>query len=104
MSLLDKELLFTRESDTNLPSMITYCGELDKDIIKVLREIKHQDIYNPNIPFDLNMNRKYVELILHILADYGLTEYGASPYGSWISTKGLKYLEFIDEYSKDEGN
>lgn len=104
MSLLDKELLFTRESDTNLPSMITYCEELDKDIIKVLREIKHQDIYRLNIPFDLNMNRKYVELILHILADYGLTEYGTSPYGSWISTKGVKYLEFIDEYSKNEGN
>lgn len=46
---------------------------------------------------------RYVHLILEVLADRKLTEYGTSPRGSWLTPRGEELLEAAEEFRSRQG-
>lgn len=47
-------------------------------------------------------NKCITDFILHFLDSYGITEHGSSVYGSWLTIKGQKLKEYLNEAIKDE--
>lgn len=41
------------------------------------------------------INPDYLDLILHIFDERGLTEHGGSVYGSWLEAKGIEILKIL---------
>jgi predicted transcriptional regulator len=103
MALLDKESIFEMDHNGE-PHMLTYDGAIDNDMIAVLKESATNDRWYENIAKRLGLDAKYVQLIQHCLAHLDLVEYGTSPRGAWITDRGKKYLEFIEQnLNKREG-
>ena len=85
-----------------------FCGcfddEIILDIINVIAKLNLDRGYVTEIAEDLELDAKYVELILYILDNRGYTEHGTAVRGSWLSEKGKKILDsIIDEVSKMRG-
>lgn len=95
MALQNSISIWETGFDNELNSL-TYNGEIDQDIINVLKETAHPvDFFYTKIADRLSLNPRYVELILHYLSELDLVDYGTSPRGSWINENGKKYLELI---------
>jgi Mn-dependent DtxR family transcriptional regulator len=90
----DKSDLFSLD-DNGHRSFITYDSELDDDIIHVLFRIERDEINYRDIAKSLELPENYVQLIMHVTSELGLTEYGTSPRNSWLTDKGEKYLQFL---------
>lgn len=76
------------------PTMLTYNSVLDDDIIAVLKEHSGEVHWFEDTAKKLSMCPKYVELILHVLSNLDLVEYGTSPRSAWATETGKKYLTF----------
>lgn len=98
MAFLDRDFLFDFDHNDK-PMGTTYDGEIDIDIINVLRESATEDNWYEKIAAKLGLDAKYVQLIQHYLSHVDLVEYGASPRGAWITDTGRKYLKFLEENS-----
>lgn len=95
MSFIDKEDLWAI-ADSGEPPMFTYNGAIDSDIISVLRKLEQKTLFMDDLATSLGLEKKYVEMIQHLLCGLGLCEYGTSPRGCWITDDGKKYIKFID--------
>lgn len=94
--IIDFERLTEKDYNDEI-AMITYNGEIDRDIINILRETTTDDFYLTSIAKKLALPLKYVELIQTILEEGRFTDCGTSPRGSWITDKGRDYLNFLDK-------
>ena len=74
------------------------CGSdnIKDDIINIIKEFLKDTEYNhsyiTDICKELELDEKYVEMILFYLDDKGLLEHGGSIRGSWLSDKGKKLV------------
>lgn len=76
---------------------LSFCGcisgEIEDDFINVLREfLNNEHIYYTQIAKNLNLDEKYIELILQYLDDKGFLDHGGSLRGSWLSDEGVVKL------------
>ncbi len=58
-------------------------------------------IYYTEIAKELELDLKYVHLILEILGNRDFTEYGTSPRGSWLTSKGEELLALAEKWKSD---
>ena len=98
MALQDFNTIWDTD-ENGKPTFLTYNGEIDSDILDILKESGGENNWYMEVAETLSLDPKYVELILHYLAHLDLVDYGTSPRGAWISEKGRKYLNLR---SKDD--
>lgn len=89
--------------------ILGFCGcsneEIIDDVINVfkcfIRDRKGEfNAYYTHIAKELNLDLKYVELILYLLDDKGLLEHGTAIRGSWLSDKGEEIAKKYEEVFK----
>lgn len=80
---------------------IGYNEEIVNDIFNILCQLDTaSSTYYTNIAQNLRLDEKYVHIILEIMANEDLLEYGVSPRGSWLSGRGKELLELSKEFRK----
>lgn len=78
---------------------VGYDGAITQDVHNVLRLLRDERaLFYDKIAARLGVDKRYVHLILEVLADRDFTEYGTSPRGSWLTEKGEQLLALTDEW------
>jgi Mn-dependent DtxR family transcriptional regulator len=81
---------------------VGYDGEIVEDVFNVMRLLRNErPVFFDKIAATLALEEKYVHLILEVLADKDMTEYGTSPRGSWLTDKGEALLAAAEKYRRD---
>lgn len=84
-----------------------FCGcsspDITHDIMRVLKELNNDGTSNyiSNLTETLDLEYKYIELILMCLYREGLIEHGSTLRGSWITPEGKEILKEWDEIQND---
>lgn len=75
-----------------------YSFTIDLDIYNVMKLSADSDtMYSAYIAKELNLSEDYVELIKYIICSEDLADYGTSPRGSWLESKGIELLKLLTE-------
>lgn len=76
-----------------------YDSQQDLDVINVFKETSKSPHWHINIAKNLNLDTRYVTLIMEILCSAGFCEYGTSPRGSWaIHDKYQENLNKLEDW------
>lgn len=77
---------------------LNFCGciskEIEDDFLNILNLFLENEnsIYYTKIAEELNLDKKYIELVLQYLDDKGFLEHGSALRGSWLSEEGKEKL------------
>lgn len=79
-----------------------YSSDVDCAIVEVMRDIKdNRPAYLTDIHKRTQHSIILVQLIQYIICSMDYAEYGTSPRGCWLTTKGESMLEVFEKRIKD---
>lgn len=88
--------------DAGLP--IGYDSAIVDDFFRVMCLLEERrPIYYTEIAKQLGLDIKCTHLILEVLGDADITEYGTSPRGSWLTPEGEQLLKRSRQYREGVG-
>lgn len=76
-----------------------YDGGVDLDVLNVVECIANDEkFFCTHIAEKLNLQEHYVQMIQYLICGPELAEYGTSPRGCWLTTKGKDWFEKLKPY------